>query len=356
MATSTMTMADRFMIRELGERVLEGGQIDRQEAVALLEVSELADIFDLMSSANRIRERFRGNQVHLCSIVNVKAGGCSEDCKFCAQSSFYQTASPRYGFIEWDPIEKASREAHDHNVQGLGIVAAWWGLREGAILDEVCDRIEKLSQGGQVRADASLGMIHDQKIADRLKKSGLAVYNHNLETAEEFFPQICTTHTFQDRVKTIGHLKEAGIKVCSGGIFGMGENREHRVSMAFKLKELNVDIVPMNFLNPIPGTPFQVKEPLSPLEILKTIAVYRHILPSTEIMVAGGREVNLRDLQPMIFVAGASATMLGNYLTTTGADPKRDLQMIRDLGLNPEWDGSSGEIPSPLADTAGLPA
>jgi biotin synthase len=334
---------------DLGQRILEGGEISRAEALTLIQLTDSADIFDLMSWANRIRQHFRGNQIHLCSIVNAKAGGCTENCKFCAQSSFYQTESPRHGFLDWEPVEKAAQHARDHKAQALGIVAAWWGLKEGPVLDEVCERIEQLTKSGTVRADASLGIIPEQKIADRLKHAGLHAYNHNLETAEEFFPEVCTTHSYQDRVDTILRLKQAGIKVCSGGIFGMGETLEHRISMAFALKELNVDIVPMNFLNPIPGTPFEVKEPLTPMEILKTIAVYRFILPTKEIMVAGGREVNLRELQPLMFVAGASATMIGNYLTTPGADPKRDLQMIRDLGLTPEWDGCGGAVPSSLA-------
>lgn len=348
-------MNPRQRILELGERVLAGGEITQEEGLFLLTLSEPADIFDLMSWGNRIRQHFRGNQVHLCSIVNVKAGGCSEDCKFCAQSSFYQTPSPRHGFLDWEPVEKAALEAKENNAKALGLVAAWWGLREGPTLDEVCDRISKLSQSGAVRADASLGIIPTAAIARRLKAAGLHAYNHNLETAEEFFPEICSTHTFEDRVNTIRHLKSAGIKVCSGGIFGMGETYEHRIKMAFKLKELGVDIVPMNFLNPIAGTPFEVKEPLSPLEIVKTIAVYRFILPAKELMVAGGREVNLRDLQPLMFIAGASATMIGNYLTTQGADPKKDLQMIRDLGLDPDWDGAHGAVPSSLAEVAPAP-
>lgn len=343
-------------IRELGEAVLAGGAIDRGDALWLIGLSDSADIFDLVSWGNRIRTHFRGNQIHLCSIVNTKAGGCTENCKFCAQSSFFKTESPRHGFLDWEPVEKAAREAQANKAQALGIVAAWWGLKEGPVLDEVCERIEQLSRSGTVRADASLGIIQEQKIADRLKQAGLHAYNHNLETAEAFFPEVCTTHTYEDRVQTIRHLKQAGIKVCSGGIFGMGETHEHRIAMAYALKELDVDIVPMNFLNPIPGTPFEVKEPLAPMEILKTIAVYRFVLPAKEIMVAGGREVNLRELQPLMFVAGASATMVGNYLTTPGADPKRDLQMIRDLGLTPDWDGCDGAVPSSLSgQTQGLP-
>ncbi len=321
-------------------RVISRGEIGFEESLRLIELEDRADIFDLLARANRIREKFKGNKVHLCSIVNAKAGGCPEDCKFCAQSAAYDTGSPRHVFVEPEAVIRAAAEARENHAQGLGIVAAWRGLKEGPMLDEVCRAIEKLARSGAARADASLGIIESQRVADRLKAAGLVVYNHNLETAEEHFPNICTTHTYADRVRTIQFLKNAGIRICSGGIFGMGETRRHRIQMAFALKELDVDVVPMNFLNPIKGTPFEKTTPLPPLEILKTIAVYRFILPRKEIMVAGGREVNLRDLQPLMFVAGASATMIGNYLTTTGQDPQKDLQMLRDLGLDPDWTGT----------------
>jgi biotin synthase len=327
----------RSFLGALATRVLDAGTIAFDEAVRLIETESRTNIHNLLAAANCIREKFKGNKVHLCSIVNAKAGACPEDCKFCAQSAAYDTGSPRYSFVEPDALIKAAGEAHANYAQGLGIVAAWRGLKEGPMLDEICRAIEALARSGTARADASLGIIESRRVADQLKAAGLVVYNHNLETAEKHFPNICTTHTYADRVRTIQFLKAAGIRVCSGGIFGMGETRRHRIEMAFALKELNVDIVPMNFLNPIQGTPFEKLTPLAPLEILKTIAVYRFILPHKEIMVAGGREVNLRDLQPMIFVAGASAMMIGNYLTTAGQDPKRDLQMIRDLGLDPDW-------------------
>jgi biotin synthase len=181
-------------------------------------------------------------------------------------------------------------------------------------------------------------MIKNQKVADRLRQSGLECYNHNLETSRRFFPQVCTTHTYEERVQTIKHLKQAGIKICSGGILGMGETREDRCELAFALKALGVHIVPMNFLNPIAGTPFAQREPLPPLEILKSIACFRFILPKQEITVAGGRTVNLRDLQSLIFMAGASGLMVGNYLTTLNQPVEKDLQMIKDLGLDPNWD------------------
>ena len=322
--------------------MLAGGDIAVDEAARLIEVEDAADTTDLLARANRVRERFKGNNIHLCSIINAKAGACPEDCKFCAQSAAHNTDAPRYALVEPEALQKAAVEAKNNHAQALSIVTAWRGLKEGPILDEVCAGIEQIARSGTVRADGSLGIIPSQRVADRLKAAGLVCYNHNLETARDHFPAICTTHTFDERVQTIRYLKNAGIRVCSGGIFGMGETRRQRVEMAFELKALDVDIVPMNFLNPIPGTPFEKMTPLPPMEILRTIAVYRFILPRKEIMVAGGREANLRDVQALIFLAGASATMIGNYLTTTGQDPKKDLQMIRDLGLDPDWDGHWG--------------
>lgn len=325
-------------IAALGRRVLEGGDISREEGLWLFTLTNPADIYDLLGWANRIREHFKGNKIHLCSIVNVKAGGCSENCRFCAQSASYQTDSPRYGFIEPEPVRAAAQEARANGVTALGLVAAWRGLEEGPVLDNICDRLEEIKQSGNARPDASLGIIKNQRVADRLKAAGLECYNHNLESSERFFANVCTTHTYQERVQTIKHLKDAGIKICSGGILGMGETPEDRCDLAFSLKELGAHIVPINILNPIPGTPFAEKQPLPPLEILKSIACFRFILPRQEIMIAGGRAVNLRDLQSMIFMAGASALMVGNYLTTLNQPIEKDLQMLKDLGLDPNWD------------------
>jgi biotin synthase len=206
------------------------------------------------------------------------------------------------------------------------------------MLDEVCQRFRELTADGRVRPDASLGILGSQRVADRLKEAGVQCYNHNLETSRRFFPEQCSTHTYEDRLRTLGYLKQAGIKICSGGIIGMGETREDRCDLAFSLREVGAHIVPINILNPIPGTPFAHKPPLPPMEVLQTIACFRMILPRQEIMVAGGRSANLRDLQSMIFMAGASALMVGNYLTTLNQPVEKDLQMIRDLGLDPSWD------------------
>jgi biotin synthase len=325
-------------IRELGQRVLGGGSIGRAEAEWLFELESSADIFDLLSGANRIREHYKGKKIHLCSIVNAKAGACSENCKFCAQSAVYQTDSPRYGFIEPEPVLEAAEEANRHGVTAVGLVAAWRGLKEGPMLDEVCDRIRDLAATGKTRPDASLGIIESQRVADRLKEAGLECYGHNLESSERFFPTHCTSHSYQDRLNTIGYLKAAGIRICSGGIIGMGETRADRCALAFALKEIGANVVPINILNPIKGTPFESIPALPVLEILKTIACFRFILPRQEIMIAGGRTVNLRDAQSMIFMAGASALMVGNYLTTLNQPVEQDLRMLTDLGLEPCWD------------------
>jgi biotin synthase len=325
-------------ISALGEHILDGGHISRGDALWLFNLESSADILDLLSWANRIREHFKGNKIHLCSIVNAKAGACSENCSFCAQSSFYQTGSPKYGFVDPEPVIEAADEADKNGVTAVGLVAAWKGLNEGPMLDEVCDRIAELKAGGKTRPDASLGIIKSQKVADRLKEAGLECYGHNLESSRRFFPQTCSTHTFDDRLETIGYLKKAGIKICSGGIIGMGETREDRCDLAFELKAIGANVVPVNILNPIPGTPFEKNPPLPVMEILKTIACFRFILPRREIMIAGGRTVNLRDAQSMIFMAGASALMVGNYLTTLNQPVEKDLQMLKDLGLDPSWD------------------
>ena len=322
----------------LGEGVLRGGQINRGEALGLFNLENSADIFDLLAWANRIREHFKGNKIHLCSIVNAKAGACSENCSFCAQSSFYQTGSPKYGFVDPEPVQEAADEASRNRVTAVGLVAAWKGLNEGPLLDEVCARVRELKATDKTRPDVSLGIIKSQRVADRLKEAGVECYGHNLESSRRFFSQTCTTHTYDDRLETIGYLKKAGIKICSGSIIGMGETREDRCDLAFSLKEIGANVVPVNILNPIKGTPFEKNEPLSVLEILKTIACFRFILPRQEIMIAGGRTVNLRDAQSLIFMAGASALMVGNYLTTLNQPVEKDLQMLKDLGLDPSWD------------------
>jgi biotin synthase len=328
-------------IAALAEKVLAGERLSREEGQWLFNLEDTADIYTLLSWANRIREHFKGNKVHLCSIVNVKAGGCSENCKFCAQSAAYQTESPRYGLVDLPPVMSAAEEANQNSVTAVGLVAAWRGIEEGPILDQICDQLEEMKRSGKTRPDASLGIIKNPRVAQRLKAAGLECYGHNLESSRRFYPEVCSSHTYEERVETIRHLKAAGIKICSGGIIGMGETREDRCDLAFSLREVGANVVPINILNPIAGTPMgdsRARPQISPMEILKTIACFRFILPRQEIMIAGGRTVNLRDLQSMIFMAGASALMVGNYLTTLNQPVEKDLQMLKDLGLDPNWD------------------
>lgn len=324
-------------IAELGRKVLAGGALTHPEALELFHLTASAELYVLMAWANRIREQFKGNQVHLCSIVNVKAGGCPENCRFCAQSARYATDSPRYELIDEGDLLEAAAEASRNGVAGFGLVAAWRGLEEGPTLDAICAQLAALKRSGKVRPDASLGMIQNPRVAERLRAAGCECYNHNLETSRRFFPQVCDSHTYDDRLKTLRHLRSAGIKICSGGILGLGETREDRCDLAFSLKEVGAEIVPINVLTPIPGTPFADRAPLPPLEILQSIACFRFILPTQEILVAGGRAVNLRDLQSLIFLAGASALMIGNYLTTLNQPVEKDLQMLKDLGLDARW-------------------
>jgi biotin synthase len=328
-------------IASLAEKVLGGEKVTREEGLWLFQIEDTADIYTLLSWANRIREHFKGNKVHLCSIVNVKAGGCSENCKFCAQSAAYQTDSPRYGLVDLPPVMNAAEEANQNNVTAVGLVAAWRGLEEGPVLDQICNQLEEMKRSGKTRPDASLGIIKNPRVAQRLKAAGLECYGHNLESSRRFYPEVCSSHSYEERVETIRHLKAAGIKICSGGIIGMGETREDRCDLAFSLREVGANVVPINILNPIEGTPMgdaKERPKIEPMEILKTIACFRFILPKQEIMIAGGRTVNLRDLQSMIFMAGASALMVGNYLTTLNQPVEKDLQMLRDLGLDPSWD------------------
>jgi biotin synthase len=338
MSTEQVDGTTHARLEGLGGKVLGGESLCREEARWLFNLEESSDIFDLLAWANRVREHFMGKGIQLCSIVNAKAGGCPENCKFCAQSAFYDTATPRHGFIEPEPVQQAALEAAQNGVAAVGLVAAWKGIDEGPMLDEVCQRLRELASHGSVRADAGLGIIRSQRVADRLAEAGLQCYNHNLESSRRFFPNVCTTHSYDDRIQTIQYLQNAGIRICSGGIIGLGETREDRCDLAFALKEVGATMVPINILNPITGTPFAHLTPLQPLEILKTIACFRFLLPRQQILVAGGRTVNLRDSQCMIFMAGASALLVGNYLTTANQPVEKDLQMLKDLGLEPKID------------------
>jgi biotin synthase len=348
----------RDWISTVGDRVLAGGEVTPTEARRMLD-AQGADTFDLFAAANRIREAFQGADIHLCSIVNAKSGRCSEDCGFCSQSAHFASPIPEYALVETEEVVRHAEAAKARGSQALGIVAAWRGLKRGKQLDQVLERIRAVAAIEGVNADASLGLIEDPTIPAMLKDAGLVTYNHNLETSRRHFGTICETHSYDDRIRTLRLLKDAGVHTCSGGIFGMGEDEDDRVALAFELRELDVDVIPMNFLNPMEGTPMEDRPLLPPMDCLRTVAMFRFVNPTKEIMLAGGREVNLRDLQPLMFLAGASASMAGHYLTSGGRETSSDWRMIRDLemdyvppgGARPdgELDRLEGRLPEPTA-------
>lgn len=306
-----------------------GYKIDRHTALYLstLKDDEVSELFAL---SNSVRERFRGNKVDLCSIVNAKSGACPEDCSFCAQSAYRKTNIKVYPLLDREEILEAAKSAKENCASRFCIVTSGKKALNKEI-HEICSFISDIRELGLLPC-ATLGMLGYSELK-RLKQAGLHRYHHNLETSEAFFKEICTTHTYKEKLKTIESAKLLGLSVCSGGIFGLGESWEDRIDMAFALQEIGVDSVPINFLTPIAGTPMEDRDLLSPIEALKVIAIYRLILPHCEIRVCGGRPVTLKELHPYIFLAGADGLLIGNYLTTPGRNPQDDLQMIKDLGL-----------------------
>jgi len=317
-------------ISSFAESVLKGRLLDRQEIIYLLGQSEGA-LADLLYWASKIREYYFGNKIKACSIVSGRLGGCDQDCKFCAQSARYKTHIGKAQTASDAEILEAARQAKDSGISNFGIVYSGKSISE----DE-CTRLAGLIE--KIRSDfglglcASLGIITAQQ-AERLVRAGLSRYNHNLETSRRFFPSIVTTHKYSDRVETIKVAMSAGLGICAGGIFGLGEIDRDRIEMALELRGLGVDTVPMTFLHPIEGTPFANATVLSPREILRIIALYRFILPRTNLKIAGGRVLLLRDMQSWMFYAGATGILTGNYLTTTGRAACEDKQMLKDLGL-----------------------
>ena len=285
----------------------------------------------LLSSACRVRGHFKGTGVKLCAIVNAKSGRCSEDCAFCAQSAHYKTQVEVYPLMDPRQILQQARWAESMGVRRFSIVTSGKSPR-GEEIEKVIQALHLMREETGLTLCASLGIITEQE-AHQLKEAGLRCYHHNLETAASFFSKICTTHRYEENRDTLKWAKQAGLEVCSGGIFGLGESPQQRLELAFTLKELDVDSVALNFLHPIPGTPLETIKPLPPLEILRSVAVFRFIVPDKDIRICGGRESGLRDLHPLVLWAGANGIMIGNYLTTRGRDHHSDLQMIQDLEL-----------------------
>lgn len=320
---------DRKKIITLAEGIIAGNSPSRETLTALAKLPE-ADVFSMMAGADLLREHYFGKGVHLCTICNGKSGRCSEDCRFCAQSAHYETDAPSYPLMDKEALVAGGECAARSGIHRYSVVSTGKGL--GTV--EVKKVAEALSEVARLAIDtcASLGIL-TPKDFDILRAAGVGRYHHNLETAESYFQQTCTTHRYQDRVATVRAAKAAGLSVCSGGIFGIGETDEQVLELALALQDLNVDAVPLNFLVPIPGTPLGKATPLTPLRCLKIIAIFRFVLLDKEILICGGREATLKELHPLVFYAGASGIMTGNYLTAAGRCLESDLEMLTHLGM-----------------------
>jgi biotin synthase len=327
------TKHHQTFLQNLADKIIAGKNATRRDAQKIISLQCHDDLLMLMAQANRIRNYFQGSRIQLCAIVNAKSGRCSEDCIFCAQSAHYKTEIESYPLLNAEKILAAAKAAQHNGATHFSIVTSGKGMTNASEFKKICTIIHAISQNLEVFPCASLGILsRDQFLM--LGKAGLKRYHHTLETAPSHFGAICSTHRFAERVQTVRRAQEAGLEVCAGGIFGLGETQAQRMEMAFTLRDLAVDSVPLNFLHPIAGTPAAKFSPLAPLEILKTIALFRFVMPRTEIRICGGRETGLRTLQPFMYVAGADGTMIGNYLTTSGRNPSIDVQEIRDLNLS----------------------
>lgn len=316
-------------IRHLEEKILKGGSISKQEALSITEISG-PDIFYLFASANTIRQHFRKNTIGLCSIVNAKSGDCPEDCSFCAQSFRSKAEIEIYPLLSKEMIIKKAIEAKNSEIKRFSIVTSGRKVSEKSLM-EIANMVSEIRDLGLIPC-ASLGLLNAEDLLI-LKAAGLDRYHHNLETSEGFFPRICTTHTFTDKIRTIESARSAGLSLCSGGIFGMGETWQDRIDMAFSLKDLDVDSIPINFLIPIKGTALGSREYLHPFEALQIVSLYRFILPQKEIRICGGRIQILGEFNSLVFAAGADGMISGNYLTTLGRSPEDDLMLIAAYGL-----------------------
>jgi biotin synthase len=316
-------------INSLEEKVSQGHVVSGDEALTLARVTG-TDIFFLFASANRLREKFRGKKADLCSIINAKSGACSEDCSFCAQASKSKAEIQTYPLLSKETILKKAAEIKELGIKRFSLVTSGKKI-SGKSLHEIADILSGIKTLG-LSPCASLGLLNQVDLA-LLYATGLERYHHNLETSERFFPEICSTHSYADKIKTLEAAKSTGLSLCSGGIFGLGETWQDRIDMAFALKELDVDSVPINFFIPIKGTGLEKRKLLNPFEALKIVSLYRFILPDKEIRICGGRMQVLGDFHSFVFVAGADGMITGNYLTTLGRSPLDDFRLIKQFGL-----------------------
>jgi biotin synthase len=317
------------LFKALNSAIESGKPISKETALSILTLPSQKLPY-AMGLANELKLKWFGTKTHNCSITNVKSGACSEDCAFCAQSVKYGTDIPVYKMKRADTILEEYDEVSKHPVDRFSVVAAAEGLK-GKDIDTIVDVLKSGEKNG-THWCASLGILSDEELT-KLKDAGLTRYHHNLEAAKSYFPKICSTHDYELRLDTVRRVKKAGMTICCGGILGIGESLEQRYELAKTVYDEGVDSIPLNFHVPIAGTPLEHIETMSPTEILRSIVMFRFVNPKAEIKIAAGR-VHLRDLQSMVFMAGATGIMVGEFLTTAGRAVADDVQMLRDLELD----------------------
>jgi biotin synthase len=325
---------------ELADRVLAGHRLTFDEALSVLRASD-DDLLDLLAAVYRVRRRYFGNRVSLYFLMNAKSGLCPEDCGYCSQSKVSEAEIPRYNLLSEPKLMDGARVAAERGAKTYCIVISARGPTEREI-DAVARIVPKIKAVYGLQICACLGLLTPDQ-AQRLKACGVDKVNHNLNTSERFYPEICSTHTYQDRVETLRAVRGAGMELCSGGILGMGEDDADVVRMAFALRDLEVESIPLNFLNPIDGTPLAGRNRLNPRYCLKALAMMRLVNPRSELRIAGGREMHLGSLQALGLYA-ANSIFVGDYLTTKGQAPDADYRMIEELGfvVTRDPDGAAG--------------
>jgi biotin synthase len=312
------------------QKVLDGISIKNDEVLQLFNTSE-SNLINLAKAANSITRKFQGNKVDVEELNNIKKNQCSEDCAFCSQSAFFNTGIESYQLPPADQIVQDAKKAFDDGAESYCLVAAW---REPSSSDfkKVCHIIDEINQKVGIKVDCSLGFLTLEQ-AKKLKKLNVHRYNHNLETARSKFPEICTTHSYQDRINTLLIARQAGLQLCTGGILGLGETRSQRLELILDIARLEPEEVTINLLVPVEGTPLELQAPIPESEVIRTFAVMRFLLPTSIIKISGGRESNLNDSGQKLLQSGANGIITSGYLTMGGNEIEDDIKMIKKIGL-----------------------
>lgn len=311
------------MTKELYDRIISGGCVGAGDVNTLV----TANLDELLEYADKLKSHFKGNRAETCAIINARSGLCSEDCSFCAQSSHFDTGAPVYEFIGMDKIDSAAKDLAEKGVKRFSIVTSGIGPDEEEFA-KIKESMGVIRKHGLL-PDASVGCMSYEQLIE-LKDAGMTAYHHNLEVARSFFPEICTTHDYERDVQTVRDSVRAGLYVCCGGIFGLGESWAQRAELALTLRELKVHSVPINFLNPIKGTPMDERDVVGEDEALRIIAMYRFILPDVDIRVCGGRSIVFKKSSAeKVLSAGANAVMVGDYLTVKGVSIDEDMEALK---------------------------